>query len=625
LLVGGAGGWVVLERNRALATCELDGSAITSVWNDDVREAARAGLLAASPEFGPRTADLAEPRLDVFADAWAAARTHACVASTIDETLDPPLAANAIACLDEGRARFEALVGTLPHISTVGVWGVVGTTADLPPPARCVDERWLRLRPPLPEDPQLRERVTQLRLELLGGPSLATQRPTDAVERIAATVEKAEALGWDPLVAAAQLSYGIAVNGAGRPADAEKILFDAYLNALAAGDDIVAADTAAMLTVVVGYFLGRHSEGLMWSRIGETLSKRTGEVDAHVAAHLLSVTGLVHTQRGDYEAALDHHLRARALWEASAGPGHLEVARERTNAGLALGSLGRYAEAIAELEAALETWTAAVGPQHPEVGLILNNLGSVSLERGTLDEAEEFLKRALAVRAVTVGENHPTYGTTLANLGNAAFGRGRHEEALEYYEHAAAVFTRALGEKHTRVGILYAYLASAELELGRIEDAQRHNDRAIEIIEATLGKEHATLAAPFNNMGALAEQRGDDAAAEAAYQRSIELTERTLGADHPELAFSLTALGELWNARQRFESAVGPLERALSIRKRAGMVGPPLSAVQFELARALHGLGRDPQRVRTLAEAARSEAAERQRSEIDAFVAELDR
>jgi tetratricopeptide (TPR) repeat protein len=624
VVTAGVAGWLVFDRSRAEAACEAEGAAIAEIWNDAARERVREGLVAANPKLGATTADLVVRSFDAYADAWQSARRQSCVATRIDERLDPVLAAAASTCLDEGSAHLAGLVDLLAEATGDDVWEATESASSLAPVERCNDEAWLRLRPAPPDDADAVQRIAEVRKDLQHGRPLSGTRPDEATKWLAATVERAEAVGWTPLVAEALLNYGVAVNGAGRHKEAEAIVLDAFLNALSAGDDAVAAEAAGVLTIIVGYFLGRHDEGLVWGRTGDTLSQRIGTVDMHIQARLLSAIGLVRLERGDYEAALDHHLRSRAIWEATVGPEHVEVARERTNAGLALWRLGRFPEATAELESALATWRTAVGPEHPEVALLLNNLGSVAMDMGEIDRAEDLFERALRMRAETIGTRHATYGSTLFNLGVLALQRGDGARALHYYEEARDVLSAALGDRHHRVGIAHGGVGAAHRALKDYARADEHLRRAIEIIEAALGPDDANLGVQLVTLGEVNKELGRTDEAKAQLERGLAVFEHALGSDHPQVAAPLYDLAGVAAAEHRYEDAVALLERALAIREGAGVVGVDLAATRFALATALHALGRDPERVRNLTRAARTGANEPLAADIEAFAAELD-
>ena len=105
---------------------------------------------------------------------------------------------------------------------------------------------------------------------------------------------------------------------------------------------------------------------------------------------------------------------------------------------------------------------------------------------------------------------------------------------------------------------------------------------------------------------------------------SLALFERSVGSDHPQVARPLATLGDIALDEKRYADAAEILERALAIYDRAQVTGTTVANVQFRLAAALRGLGRDPERVRSLATAARESAAEPEIPHIDAFLAELD-
>ena len=104
--------------------------------------------------------------------------------------------------------------------------------------------------------------------------------------------------------------------------------------------------------------------------------------------------------------------------------------------------------------------------------------------------------------------------------------------------------------------------------------------------------------------------------------------ERETDPDGLYVTYPLSTLGLAHVALGRFEDAVPPLERAARIRDAKESVPAKRAEAHFALARALAGAGRDPERARTLALAARDEyraspptpATARELSEIDRWL-----
>jgi tetratricopeptide (TPR) repeat protein len=90
------------------------------------------------------------------------------------------------------------------------------------------------------------------------------------------------------------------------------------------------------------------------------------------------------------------------------------------------------------------------------------------------------------------------------------------------------------------------------------------------------------------------------------HARALAIREATLGQAHPLVAVSLLGLGEAALGAGRHEEALQRLERALALEP-GGPAGREVrAAAQLALARTLRALGREPDRVRGLAQGAQT-------------------
>jgi tetratricopeptide (TPR) repeat protein len=148
------------------------------------------------------------------------------------------------------------------------------------------------------------------------------------------------------------------------------------------------------------------------------------------------------------------------------------------------------------------------------------------------------------------------------NLANVEFTRRNYTDALTLYEHALTLRRRHFGADHYQVGLVEVSVAETLLALGHHGDAMTHVREAERIF-------------------ARSSARGPD----------VE-------------AWLFTVLGEILVAQRKFAAAVPVLERAV------GQLGKDVAEqanhalAMWTLARALHELGVDRDRVRSLAERA---------------------
>lgn len=162
------------------------------------------------------------------------------------------------------------------------------------------------------------------------------------------------------------------------------------------------------------------------------------------AHHLL---GLVHFQRKEPQAALDHLDRALSLsptlWSA------------HSNLGIVLSHQGRYADAAESFRRALAL--------HPHSAEIHNNLGTALRGLGRLDEAVGHYGEAIALQ--------PGYLEALSNLANV-----RHEK--KDFDQAEEAYQQVLQEDPGHVGAL--------LNLGDIYQVRGQLDEAVHCFRRAL-------------------------------------------------------------------------------------------------------------------------------------------
>lgn len=259
----------------------------------------------------------------------------------------------------------------------------------------------------------------------------------------------------------------------------------------------------------------------------------------------LQLLGLLHSQRREYDAAIEYMQASLELF-----PEQAEVAN---NLGNALSRSGRAGEAI-------ERYRSAVRLQ-PRYLDAWRNLGLAQLETQRYDEAAESFRRCLELRPEDAG--------AWLSLGNVHKRQQRFPEAIECYEKALAL-RPDYAEAHHNVGVcrrmqhepekaLEHYDAARRLGLDRAElhhnlgnallDLQRV-DEAIDAWKAAIARNSADVDSHRNLNSLLWQQERLD-----EYLESY----RTALASHPAAVELHLAYAVALNQREDYEGA----ERAL--------------------------------------------------------------
>ena len=116
--------------------------------------------------------------------------------------------------------------------------------------------------------------------------------------------------------------------------------------------------------------------------------------------------GGVLTELAEYDAALRHFDRARAIAAANFPGDHVLLAAARMNASIVHNRRRRWADALVEQRAALAIDERLLGPDHPTVALVLCNMGTPLRNLHHLDEALARTTRATAIQSAALPPEH---------------------------------------------------------------------------------------------------------------------------------------------------------------------------------------------------------------------------
>ena len=284
---------------------------IAGSWNDATRSKLRTHLEGLGP-FAVGEAPRIDGQLGGYADAWASAHDHACLAEQRAE-LTPQLYERTLGCLGRARAALDTIVGVLATASVEGLGNAIVAAHRLPDPDRCAtDTRASKVAPPPRETAS---RVAQLGNDIDRARVLAVALDPSAVETARATVKQANNLGYSPLVARANLVYGLALTSANLTERAVEPLSAAVDAAIDADDDETFIEAYALdlyAAEKLGDAAGRLSiKPLDLLLYAERIAKRPSAGGPLARARLYNEAGVA------FKAANDL-VRARSWWEKAA-------------------------------------------------------------------------------------------------------------------------------------------------------------------------------------------------------------------------------------------------------------------------------------------------------------------
>ncbi len=585
----GAGAWVTARATQPEAepVCAAAEEQIAAVWSEEHGDALREAFAASDVVFAVAAADAAAEALDRYTRDWAAMHGEACRATRVRGEQSEAMLDLRMECLGRRLDEFGALSELLADADAELTRTGVAATAKLVPVSVCADTDLLKAPVPVPDDPDVRERIRDLRA------SLARVKVHEDAGRYArglalakVAVQRARVVGHAPVLAEALLREGRLALATGDAARAEPLLREAVQTASAGRDDLTAAKAWIALVGVVGHGQAKAEPAEELIVAASAAVARAG-APAELQAELAIVTGATFLQQGRLEEAQD------------------------------------------QFQLALERQRSASGPEHPTMGRIYNNLAAVNLLRQDAHAAKRNLERAIELQERTHGPQHPSVAPMKANFGALLLGQGRTSEAKEMLVESLQVWEASGARNQVYIGGANLTLSQAELYDGRFEQAESHARRALSNYESA-STHHPDVARALTMVGASVHAQGRDAEALPLLERALELGEDTLGEDHDDFASLLTDLGAVQLELGHGDKALESLERALAIRTTRPGLPTELPRLRFALARACAST--DAERALRLARNAKAgfEALPREHpmrrhlNDVDAWIAQHD-
>jgi len=581
-LVGAASFGAASFTAQAPAACASAEAELAGVWDPARRAAAERALLATGVPYAAETWQRVAPRLDAYASEWVAMRGEACETHR-QGTHSDRLFDLRTACLDLRRASLGALAEALGDADPSTVEKAATAAANLPRLAACADTRALGQAVAPPEDPKVAARVQVLRGALARVQGLGDAgKYRRGLELVAPLRAEAEALGYPPLLAEAELREGSLEMDLGRLPEAEASLSAALNLGIASG-----ADPVALEALSKRIFLRAAAMGAPGSAVGDVSYGRAflERVDAEAGAKwlLFNNIGVMHEHLGDVDAAeaAYRELSAGGDLNQLTGLSDLQRAITLTN----IGNLRTFVandpgRAVAPFTEALRLAEAALGPHHPHTLMIGVNLALAHLNRGEYLAARAILDPAIEGARETYGGDTSTFGAFLAQRGLLELELHDFRAAVQTFDQALALSRGPDGQDGPDNAWIVANLAAAHSGSGEPARASELHEKSLALLSSA---DPIVLTDALEIYGQTLCRQGDHAGCLDRYQRALAIREAKLPPGTPSISLSLDGVGRALTLLGRHDEARAALQRALEILAPHAADSPQLARVQRSL------------------------------------------
>ena len=200
--------------------------------------------------------------------------------------------------------------------------------------------------------------------------------------------------------------------------------------------------------------------------------------------------GLLYTDMGYYDMALDYNEKALSIRKIELGEENEYTAQSECNIGYVYYNLGDFKKALEYYFKALTIQKKVHNDYHPSIAYSYNNIGGVYKRLGDYDHALEYYSKALDIREKILGLEHPDIATSYNNIGLVYYSIGDYDKALEYYSKALVIRKKVLGLEHPDIATSYNNIGLVYYSLGDYDKALEYYSKALDIREKVLGSEH---------------------------------------------------------------------------------------------------------------------------------------
>jgi eukaryotic-like serine/threonine-protein kinase len=303
--------------------------------------------------------------------------------------------------------------------------------------------------------------------------------------------------------------------------------------------------------------------------------------------------GLSLGRLGRWTEAVAVHRAVAAEREQVLGADHPDTLAGRCELGFALGRDGRPSEALHEYTHVARVRERVLGADHADTLAARQETAYVLGQLGRAFEAHQVYTSVLAARERTLGPEHPDTLRCRHNLAVNLGRLGRPEESYRMAYEVAGTRTRVLGDTHPDTLVTRYEVAHALGRLGRWAEALHAYREVAEARARALGPDHPDTLAARHEVGISLGRLGRTAQALSLYRELVEDRTRVHGPEHSETLRARHGLGVNLGRLGRWEEALAESRDVCALRERVLGAGHPDTLVsRREVAVGLGWLGR---------------------------------
>ena len=422
-------------RERQRVRCAEQEGRLAGIWDEATREQVRQVFLKSGrPSAGPVWKTV-ESTLDEFARSWLTANQRECLERVAGGAVGAGAEATA-GCLERQLGDARALVDIFRTADGQVVDNAARAALAMRDRSECstANPSVGALPPGRQSDG---DAVRALRLLSEGQAFLDAKKTRDGLERATEALALARSTHFDAAKAEALylLAQGNFASLKFEPA--HQLLREAVRAADAARHDVLRARALMLDGSIVGWKLGRTSEGRELLADAAATLKRFGSAD-DLQGELHRRTAVLFRATGDYAAAISEYELAFKLFRTAHGDPCQQCAEILWFEGATYLEAHNPSLGIAALEASIDQMKLLLGDDNPDLVTVRIELGFALAQEHRITEAEGIMSKVVATLEKS-DQNKNVLISVLSNWGDLLLSEGRTDEAVRALDRAVAL------------------------------------------------------------------------------------------------------------------------------------------------------------------------------------------
>ncbi len=280
----------------------------------------------------------------------------------------------------------------------------------------------------------------------------------------------------------------------------------------------------------------------------------------------------------------------KSLDEGSTKVEPITEAMIRFVTGTTLYSLGRYNDALPQLQKARELDVKYRSPGDPQIPVTLSDLANVLTNQRKIAEAEPLYREVLKIQEASLPPDSEPIASTLLHLATLLKEQKKFAEAEAMCMRSLEIRRKIFPENDPQIATSLNTLALMYWMQGKLDLAEPLVREALRMRQATLPANHPSVATSLLNLSVLLRDRGKFAEAEPIGRQALEIRRAVLPAGHPDISTTTDNVARIVQGLDRFDEAEALFRETIDIRKAALPAGDPRIAESiYRLAMLLGG------------------------------------